>query len=185
MSCSPGLSEPGYRPGEDFTIPLFYSTKHTRDAVELRCLLMLLSTTYTGHILKLVIRNDFTISRLHIPGIQSRPFSCAHLLNSNTCVSQTVKLCWKYELYDAVIYVYNRGMGDFGTPLEVYWMLLSDKATFYDVKITENTFKTSWILARRRNGMVMAGRYNYALKLFLGTFANFKRCVGIQSPIPR
>ena len=99
--------------------PLFYSSKHTRDAVELRCLLMLLSTTYTGHVFKLVIRNDFTISRLHIPGIQSRPFSCAHLLNSNTCVSQTVKLCWKYELYDAVIYVYNRGMGDFGTPLEV------------------------------------------------------------------
>ena len=32
---------------------------------------------------------------------------------------QTVKLCWKCELYDAVIYVYNRGMADFGTPLEV------------------------------------------------------------------
>ena len=34
-------------------------------------------------------------------------------------ICQTVKLCWKYELYDAVIYVYNRGMADFGTPLEV------------------------------------------------------------------
>ena len=30
-----------------------------------------------------------------------------------------VKLCWAHGLYDAIFYVYNRGMRDYTTPLEV------------------------------------------------------------------
>ena len=30
-----------------------------------------------------------------------------------------VKLCWAHGLYDAIFYVYNRGMRDYATPLEV------------------------------------------------------------------
>lgn len=32
---------------------------------------------------------------------------------------QMVKLCWAHGLYDAIFYVYNRGMRDYSTPLEV------------------------------------------------------------------
>ena len=32
---------------------------------------------------------------------------------------QMVKLCWAHGLYDAIFYVYNRGMHDYTTPLEV------------------------------------------------------------------
>ena len=32
---------------------------------------------------------------------------------------QMVKLCWAHGLYDAIFYVYNRGMRDYTTPLEV------------------------------------------------------------------
>jgi hypothetical protein len=27
-------------------------------------------------------------------------------------------MCWNHSLYDAIIYVYNRGMNDYTTPLE-------------------------------------------------------------------
>jgi len=29
-----------------------------------------------------------------------------------------MKLCWTHGLYDAIIYIYNRGMNDFISPLE-------------------------------------------------------------------
>jgi len=29
-----------------------------------------------------------------------------------------VKLCWAHGLFDAIFYVYNRGMHDYTTPLE-------------------------------------------------------------------
>ena len=31
---------------------------------------------------------------------------------------QVVNLCWSHGLYDAIIYVYNKGMFDYTTPLE-------------------------------------------------------------------
>ena len=33
-------------------------------------------------------------------------------------LSQVVHLCWSHGLYDAIIYVYNKGMYDYTTPLE-------------------------------------------------------------------
>lgn len=33
-------------------------------------------------------------------------------------VQQVVNLCWSHGLYDAIIYVYNKGMHDYTTPLE-------------------------------------------------------------------
>lgn len=32
---------------------------------------------------------------------------------------KVVKVCWENQLYDAVIYVFNRGMNDYTTPMEV------------------------------------------------------------------
>ncbi len=39
-------------------------------------------------------------------------------------LSQVVLLCWTHGLYDAMIYVYNRGMEDFTTPLRELFLLL-------------------------------------------------------------
>lgn len=36
---------------------------------------------------------------------------------------QVVLLCWENHLYDAMIYVYNSGMNDFISPMEVGKML--------------------------------------------------------------
>ncbi|XP_046860227.1 vacuolar protein sorting-associated protein 8 homolog [Xenia sp. Carnegie-2017] len=51
-----------------------------------------------------------------------------HLDLVDVDIDQTVKLCWKYKLYDAVIYVYNRGMADFSTPLEELLRILRETA---------------------------------------------------------
>jgi len=40
------------------------------------------------------------------------------------CVLQLTSLCWKHGLYDALLYVYNRGMSDYVTPLERLLALL-------------------------------------------------------------
>jgi len=34
-----------------------------------------------------------------------------------TCTLQLTSLCWRHSLHDAVLYVYNRGMSDYVTPL--------------------------------------------------------------------
>ncbi|XP_048580337.1 vacuolar protein sorting-associated protein 8 homolog isoform X2 [Nematostella vectensis] len=41
-----------------------------------------------------------------------------HLDVMNLDIHQMVKLCWSHCLYDAILYVYNRGMRDYTTPLE-------------------------------------------------------------------
>eukprot|EP00053_Salpingoeca_punica_P019812 m.202930 g.202930 ORF g.202930 m.202930 type:complete len:1369 (+) comp17729_c0_seq1:162-4268(+) len=47
-----------------------------------------------------------------------------HMDVSNMDIHQVVLLCWTHGLYDAMIYVYNRGMEDFTTPLRELFHLL-------------------------------------------------------------
>jgi hypothetical protein len=47
-----------------------------------------------------------------------------HMDVANLDLHQMVILCWTYGLYDAMIYVYNRGMRDYITPLEELLLLL-------------------------------------------------------------
>ncbi|XP_013089193.2 vacuolar protein sorting-associated protein 8 homolog [Biomphalaria glabrata] len=45
--------------------------------------------------------------------------SCiVHLDITSLDIHQVVSLCWSHGLYDAIIYVYNKGMNDFTSPLE-------------------------------------------------------------------
>jgi len=37
---------------------------------------------------------------------------------------QLTSLCWTHKLYDAVLYVYNRGMSDYVAPLEQLLVIL-------------------------------------------------------------
>ena len=155
---------------------LYFILRSTRE-IELRCLLMLLSTTYTGHILRSLlyemtlqslacIFQEFNLGPFHVP-----IYSIAILV--------FLRL-WSYVGNMSSMMLWFMSTTVEWEILELhwrYWMLRynpSDKATFYDVRITKNTFTTSWILARWRNGMVMAVQYNYyALKLFLRNFCEF------------
>ena len=54
---------------------------------------------------------------------KSNPVPCFQakwLLLRPLLFPQMVKLCWAHGLYDAIFYVYNRGMRDYTTPLEVF-----------------------------------------------------------------
>ncbi|XP_028409020.1 vacuolar protein sorting-associated protein 8 homolog [Dendronephthya gigantea] len=68
-----------------------------------------------------------------------------HLDLVNLDIDQTVKLCWKYELYDAVIYVYNRGMADYGTPLEELLRILKETSDS-QVHLNESTHELGYKL---------------------------------------
>lgn len=45
---------------------------------------------------------------------------------------QVVLLCWENHLYDAMIYVYNSGMNDFISPMEVGEMLIAAICLFVE-----------------------------------------------------
>ncbi|KAJ8019457.1 Vacuolar protein sorting-associated protein 8-like [Holothuria leucospilota] len=47
-----------------------------------------------------------------------------HMDIASLDIHQVVSLCWAYGLYDAIIYVYNKGMNDYVTPLEELIQLL-------------------------------------------------------------
>jgi hypothetical protein len=41
-----------------------------------------------------------------------------HLDVTSIDIHQTMTLCWQHNLYDAILYIYNRGMQDYITPFE-------------------------------------------------------------------
>ncbi|GFR94592.1 vacuolar protein sorting-associated protein 8-like protein, partial [Elysia marginata] len=64
------------------------------------------------------IMKDF-VDHYEMRGLLDSVESCiVHLDITSLDIHQVVGLCWSHGLYDAIIYVYNRGMGDFTTPLE-------------------------------------------------------------------
>ncbi|GFO47915.1 vacuolar protein sorting-associated protein 8-like protein [Plakobranchus ocellatus] len=64
------------------------------------------------------IMKDF-VDHYEMRGLLDSVESCiVHLDITSLDIHQVVGLCWSHGLYDAIIYVYNRGMSDFTTPLE-------------------------------------------------------------------
>ncbi|XP_064465584.1 vacuolar protein sorting-associated protein 8 homolog [Ornithodoros turicata] len=41
-------------------------------------------------------------------------------------IHQVMKLCWEHDLYDGIIYIYNRGMCDYKTPIEEFMAMLEE-----------------------------------------------------------
>lgn len=41
-----------------------------------------------------------------------------HLDVTSIDIHQVMTLCWTHGLYDAIVYIYNRGMMDYITPME-------------------------------------------------------------------
>ncbi|XP_024140976.1 vacuolar protein sorting-associated protein 8 homolog [Oryzias melastigma] len=59
------------------------------------------------------------LSHYHTNGMMDSLERCiVHLDVTSLDIQQVVQVCWTNRLYDAVIYIYNRGMNDFITPME-------------------------------------------------------------------
>ncbi|XP_064646589.1 vacuolar protein sorting-associated protein 8 homolog isoform X2 [Lineus longissimus] len=64
------------------------------------------------------VMKDF-IDNYEAKGMLQNVEACiVHLDVSSLDIHQVVVLCWGHGLYDAIIYVYNKGMQDYTTPLE-------------------------------------------------------------------
>ncbi|XP_035826479.1 vacuolar protein sorting-associated protein 8 homolog isoform X2 [Aplysia californica] len=64
------------------------------------------------------VMKDF-VDHYEMRGLLDSVESCiVHLDIQSLDIHQVVNLCWSHGLYDAIIYVYNKGMADFTTPLE-------------------------------------------------------------------
>uniref|UniRef100_A0A8C6L006 VPS8 subunit of CORVET complex n=1 Tax=Nothobranchius furzeri TaxID=105023 RepID=A0A8C6L006_NOTFU len=68
-----------------------------------------------GHLSTAILRD--LLAHYHDSGMMDSLERCiVHLDVTNLDIQQ---ICWNNQLYDAVIYIYNRGMNDYITPMEV------------------------------------------------------------------
>ncbi|XP_041866260.1 vacuolar protein sorting-associated protein 8 homolog isoform X2 [Melanotaenia boesemani] len=70
-----------------------------------------------GHLPTPVMRD--LLAHYHDNGMMDSLERCiVHLDVTSLDIQQVVQVCWQNQLYDAVIYVFNRGMNDYITPME-------------------------------------------------------------------
>ncbi|CAH1788234.1 unnamed protein product, partial [Owenia fusiformis] len=71
-----------------------------------------------------VVMKDF-VNHYEQKGMLQDVEACiVHLDIASLDIHQVVILCWSHGLYDAILYVYNKGMNDYTTPLEELLRLL-------------------------------------------------------------
>uniref|UniRef100_A0A8C6KZS4 VPS8 subunit of CORVET complex n=1 Tax=Nothobranchius furzeri TaxID=105023 RepID=A0A8C6KZS4_NOTFU len=71
-----------------------------------------------GHLSTAILRD--LLAHYHDSGMMDSLERCiVHLDVTNLDIQQVIQICWNNQLYDAVIYIYNRGMNDYITPMEV------------------------------------------------------------------
>ncbi|XP_061600704.1 vacuolar protein sorting-associated protein 8 homolog isoform X1 [Cololabis saira] len=77
-----------------------------------------------GHLPTPVIRD--LLSHYHDNGMMDSLERCiVHLDVTSLDIQQVVQMCWQNQLYDAMIYVFNRGMNDYITPMEKLFAVIS------------------------------------------------------------
>nr|XP_020479091.1 vacuolar protein sorting-associated protein 8 homolog [Monopterus albus] len=70
-----------------------------------------------GHLTTPIMRD--LLAHYHGNGMMDSLERCIiHLDVTNLDIQQVVRVCWENQLYDAMIYVFNRGMNDYITPME-------------------------------------------------------------------
>ncbi|XP_051278670.1 vacuolar protein sorting-associated protein 8 homolog isoform X2 [Dicentrarchus labrax] len=70
-----------------------------------------------GHLTTPIMRD--LLAHYHGNGMMDSLERCiVHLDVTSLDIQQVVKVCWENQLYDAMIYVFNRGMNDYITPME-------------------------------------------------------------------
>ena len=77
-------------------------------------------------------------------------------------MSQLTSLCWEHGLYDAVLYVYNRGMSDYVSPLEQLLAILrtaidsDSELSYQQVHTSVSLFTVFCQYKTRFNGCALA-----------------------------
>ncbi|XP_070570211.1 vacuolar protein sorting-associated protein 8 homolog isoform X2 [Ptychodera flava] len=81
------------------------------------------------------------VEHYELKGMLQNVEACiVHMNVSSLDIHQVVSLCWAHGLYDAILYVYNKGMGDYVTPLEeLLWVLQA--ATSSSKQLTDEQIK--------------------------------------------
>uniref|UniRef100_A0A3P9NN18 VPS8 subunit of CORVET complex n=1 Tax=Poecilia reticulata TaxID=8081 RepID=A0A3P9NN18_POERE len=70
-----------------------------------------------GHITTPVMKD--LLAHYHDNGMMNSLERCiVHLDVTSLDIQQVVQVCWNNQLYDAVIYIFNRGMNDYSSPME-------------------------------------------------------------------
>ncbi|XP_035462153.2 vacuolar protein sorting-associated protein 8 homolog isoform X2 [Scophthalmus maximus] len=70
-----------------------------------------------GHLTTPIMRD--LLAHYHGNGMMDSLERCiVHLDVTSLDIQQVVQVCWENQLYDAMIYVFNRGMNDYITPME-------------------------------------------------------------------
>uniref|UniRef100_A0A3Q0RJ38 VPS8 subunit of CORVET complex n=1 Tax=Amphilophus citrinellus TaxID=61819 RepID=A0A3Q0RJ38_AMPCI len=71
-----------------------------------------------GHLTPAIMRD--LLDHYHGNGMMDSLERCiVHLDVTSLDIQQVVRVCWENQLYDAMIYVFNSGMNDYVTPMEV------------------------------------------------------------------
>ncbi|TNN63967.1 Vacuolar protein sorting-associated protein 8 [Liparis tanakae] len=76
-----------------------------------------------GHLTTPIMRD--LLAHYHGNGMMDSLERCiVHLDVTSLDIQQVVQVCWENQLYDAMIYVFNSGMNDYITPMEVFEFLI-------------------------------------------------------------
>uniref|UniRef100_A0A1A8B6L6 Vacuolar protein sorting 8 homolog n=1 Tax=Nothobranchius furzeri TaxID=105023 RepID=A0A1A8B6L6_NOTFU len=79
-----------------------------------------------GHLSTAILRD--LLAHYHDSGMMDSLERCiVHLDVTNLDIQQVIQICWNNQLYDAVIYIYNRGMNDYITPMEKLFSVISPR----------------------------------------------------------
>uniref|UniRef100_A0A3B5M5T3 RING-type domain-containing protein n=1 Tax=Xiphophorus couchianus TaxID=32473 RepID=A0A3B5M5T3_9TELE len=79
-----------------------------------------------GHITTPVMKD--LLAHYHDNGMMDSLERCiVHLDVTSLDIQQVVQVCWNNQLYDAVIYIFNRGMNDYITPMEKLFSVIGPR----------------------------------------------------------
>ncbi|XP_038127127.1 vacuolar protein sorting-associated protein 8 homolog isoform X4 [Cyprinodon tularosa] len=79
-----------------------------------------------GHITTPVMKD--LLAHYHDNGMMDSLERCiVHLDVTSLDIQQVVQVCWDNQLYDAVIYIFNRGMNDYITPMEKLFSVIGPR----------------------------------------------------------
>ncbi|XP_008427356.1 vacuolar protein sorting-associated protein 8 homolog isoform X2 [Poecilia reticulata] len=79
-----------------------------------------------GHITTPVMKD--LLAHYHDNGMMNSLERCiVHLDVTSLDIQQVVQVCWNNQLYDAVIYIFNRGMNDYSSPMEKLFSVIGPR----------------------------------------------------------
>ncbi|XP_062286275.1 vacuolar protein sorting-associated protein 8 homolog [Scomber scombrus] len=81
-----------------------------------------------GHLTTPIMKD--LLAHYHDNGLMNSLERCiVHLDVTNLDIQQVIRVCWENQLYDAMLYVFNRGMNDYITPMEKLFAVIGPPLT--------------------------------------------------------